>query len=93
MESICKKINFNSYRDYLQNTDIDCWDKRNLVYYNAKNYLYTTMSNDSKTIDPIYPYCSCLPLYCLKNYEELDEDLEEFEFSDKINLPNKCQNK
>ena len=51
------------------------------------------MDNDSKTIDPIYPYCSCLPLYCLKNYEELDEDLEDFEISDKINLPNKCQNK
>ena len=37
------------------------------------------MENDSDTIDPIYPYCSCLPLYCLKNYEELDEDLEDFE--------------
>ena len=51
------------------------------------------MYNDSNTIEPIYPYCSCLPLYCLKNYEKLDEDLEKFEFSDKINLPNKCQNK
>jgi len=93
VENICKKINFNSYRDYLKNTGIDCWDKRNLIYYDANNYLYTTMSNDSKTIDPIYPYCSCLPLYCLKNYEDLDEDLEEFKFSDNINLPNKCQNK
>ena len=93
VENICKKINFNTYRDYLQNTGIDCWDKRNLFFYDAKNFLYVSMSNDSKTIDPIYPYCGCLPLYCLKNYEDLDEDLEDIEFSDKINLPNKCQNK
>ena len=51
------------------------------------------MSNDSNTIEPIYPYCSCLPLYCLKNYIDLDEDLDNIELSDKINLPNKCQNK
>ena len=93
VENICKKINFNSYRDYLKNTGIDCWDIRNQIYYDPKNYIHIAMYNDSNTIDPIYPYCSCLPLYCLKNYEELDEDLEEFEFSDKINLPNKCQNK
>ena len=93
VENICKKINFNTYRDYLQNTGIDCWDKRNLLFYDAKNFLYVSMSNDSKTIDPIYPYCGCIPLYCLKNYEDLDEELEDMEFSDKINLPNKCQNK
>ena len=63
------------------------------IYFDPKNFIHITMDSDSKTIDPIYPYCSCLPLYCLKNYEELDEDLEDFEISDKINLPNKCQNK
>ena len=93
VKNICSKINFNSYREYLRNTGIDCWDKRNQVYFDPKNFIHITMDNDSKTIDPIYPYCSCLPLYCLKNYEELDEDLEDFEISDKINLPNKCQNK
>ena len=51
------------------------------------------MDNDSNIIDPIYPYCSCLPLYCLKNYEDLDENLDNLEFVDEINLPNKCQNK
>jgi len=93
VSNICKKINFNSYREYLKNTGIDCWDKRNKLYYSINNFLYITMSNDSNTIEPIYPYCSCLPLYCLKNYIDLDEDLDNIELSDKINLPNKCQNK
>ena len=93
VSNICKKINFNSYREYLKNTGIDCWDKRNKLYYSINNFLYITMSNDSNTIEPIYPYCSCLPLYCLKNYIDLDEDLDNLELSDKINLPNKCQNK
>ena len=90
---ICEKIDFNSYRNYFENSDVDCWDTRNLIYYNAEKYLYVTMDNDSYTIDPIYPYCSCLPLYCLKNFEDLDEDLDNLEFADEINLPNKCQNK
>ena len=93
VSNICKKINFNSYREYLKNTGIDCWNKRNKLYYSINNFLYITMSNDSNTIEPIYPYCSCLPLYCLKNYIDLDEDLDNIELSDKINLPNKCQNK
>ena len=56
-------------------------------------FKYFSMLNDSKSIDPIYPYCSCLPLYCLKNYEELDKDLNNLEIGNEINLPNKCQNK
>ena len=51
------------------------------------------MINDSDTIDPIYPYCSCLPLYCLKNYENLDSNLDNLEFASENNLPNKCKNK
>ena len=93
VRQICEKIDFNSYRNYFENSDVDCWDTRNLIYYNAEKYLYVTMDNDSYTIDPIYPYCSCLPLYCLKNFEDLDEDLDNLEFADEINLPNKCQNK
>ena len=49
--------------------------------------------NDTNKIDPIYPYCSCLPLYCLKNFKDLDENLNNLEFSNEINLPNKCQNR
>ena len=52
-----------------------------------------TINNDSNSLEPKYPYCSCLPLYCLKNYEYLDEDLDNLEIADDINLPNKCQNK
>ena len=51
------------------------------------------INNDSNTIDPVYLYCSCLPLYCLKNFEDLDKDLNNLELADEINLPNKCQNK
>ena len=93
VQQICGKINFDSYRTYLANSGIDCWDTRNRIYYDELKFLYVTMDNDSNTIDPIYPYCSCLPLYCLKNYEDLDEDLDNLEFADEINLPNKCQNK
>ena len=93
VQQICEKINFDSYRTYLTYSGIDCWDTRNRIYYDESKFLYVTMDNDSNTIDPIYPYCSCLPLYCLKNYEDLDEDLDNLEFADEINLPNKCQNK
>ena len=77
----------------MENANVDCWDKRNQIHYNSEKFMYVTMDNDSNTIDPIYPYCSCLPLYCLKNYEDLSEDLDNLEFADEINLPNKCQNK
>ena len=93
VKQICEKINFNSYRSYLENADVDCWEKRNQILYNADKYMYVAMDNDSNTIDPRYPYCSCLPLYCLKNYEDLSDDLDNLEFTDEINLPNKCQNK
>ena len=93
VRQICEKIDFNSYKSYFENSDVNCWDIRNKIYYNAEKYLYVTMNNDSNSIDPIYPYCSCLPLYCLKNYEDLDDDFDNLEFADEINLPNKCQNK
>ena len=93
VQQICEKIDFDSYRTYLANAGVDCWDKRNIIYHDEMKFLYVTMDNDSNTIDPIYPYCSCLPLYCLKNYEDLDENLDNLEFVDEINLPNKCQNK
>ena len=91
--NICSKINFTSYRTYLKKTGINCWERRNKLYYDEEKFNYVTLKNDSNSIEPIYPYCSCLPLYCLKNYPDLDEELENLEFSEKINLPNKCQNK
>ena len=93
VQNICRKINFTLYRTFLQNTEINCWNRRNQIYFDEEKYIYITLKNDSNSIDPIYPYCSCLPLYCLKNYPELDEALENLDLADKINLPNKCQNK
>ena len=40
IKRICEKIDFNSYRDYLLNSGIDCWNKRNKKYHNIENYLY-----------------------------------------------------
>ena len=34
-----------------------------------------------------------MTLYFLKNYKNLDKDLNNMEIADEINLPNKCQNK
>ena len=93
VKQICEKIDFDSYRSYLENVNIDCWETRNRIYYNTEKFMYVTMDNDSNTIDPVYPYCGCLPLYCLKNFEDLDKDLNNLELADEINLPNKCQNK
>ena len=92
VKKVCEKINFASYRDYLRETRIDCWEKRNQFFYDIKNLQYIAMFNDSNRIGPIYPFCSCLPLYCLENYPKLDKDLKNWEISDHINLPNKCQN-
>ena len=93
VKEICEKINFSSYRSYLKNSGINCWDKRSQLYYDIDSYKYLKIVNDTNKIDPIYPYCSCLPLYCLKNFKDLDENLNNLEFSNEINLPNKCQNR
>ena len=93
VKKICEKINFESYRDYLNYTGIDCWNSKNKLYYNIENFLYMAINNDSNTIETIYPYCSCLPLYCLKNYEDLVDKFDNLNITDNINLPNKCQNK
>ena len=94
IKQICEKIDFSSYKNYLfDSARIDCFNERTKKYYNKEKFIYTSLTNDTKTIDPIYPYCFCLPLYCLKNYENLDENLDNLEFVDEINLPNKCQNK
>ena len=93
IKQICEKIDFDSYRNYLYDAGIDCWDERTKKYFNKEKFLYTTMINGTNKIEPIYPDCTCLPLFCLKNYENLDENLNNLEIADEINLPNKCQNK
>ena len=93
IKQICEKIDFDSYRNYLSDTGIDCWNERTKKYFNKEKFLFTSLINDTNTIEPIYPDCTCLPLFCLKNYENLDVNLNNLEFVDEINLPNKCQNK
>ena len=90
IKQICEKIDFNSYRNYLTSSGIDCWNERTKKFYDQEKFLYTSLINDTNSIEPIYPYCCCLPLFCLKNYENLDENLNNLEFVDDINLPDKC---
>ena len=93
IKQICEKIDFDSYKNYLSDSGIDCFDERTKRYYNKEKYIYLSLENDTNVIYPNYPYCGCLPLFCFKNYENLDENLDNLEFVDEINLPNKCQNK
>ena len=90
VKSICSSINFKAYENYLDETGIDCWGKENSIYYNEENYLSLSMLD----LYSIYPYCGCLPLFCLNNYQELKDKnkFNSIELSPKINLPNKCQN-
>ena len=89
VKNICSKIDFNVYKDYLEESGINCWNKENKNYYNENNYQSISLID----VYSVYPHCSCLPLFCLSNYESLENDDEftNFEFSSKINLPNKCQ--
>ena len=88
---ICQNTNLKQYIEYIKSEVdiIDCWERQNEFYFN---------NNEQEKKFDIYtlPYCSCIPLYCLDNFESLKDD--EYKFSDnnlvsKINLPNKCQNK
>ena len=84
-QNICKEINFTSYKEYLLNEKMNCWNIQNLLYYSQKNipkdkalYNYLNM-----------PFCICLPLYCLNNNNKYENNTE---FVNKIILPERCQN-
>ena len=90
IQNICKNINFTSYLHYLEQSDINCFDENNLLYYAGKgdkkdafNFNYYSM-----------PFCVCLPLYCLKNLKKNTKinHIDKFNFMEKIILPEKCQN-
>ena len=90
IQNICKEINFNSYINYLESRDINCFDHNNLLYYSgyeAEQDIFYFNFN-------IMPYCICLPLYCLQNLEEDIEleDIKKNNFINKMTLPSKCQN-
>ena len=90
IKEICKNTNLKKFIEYIKSEEyIDCWETQNEFYYN--NY-------ENEKLFNIYslPYCTCIPLYCLDNFKSLKDD--DYEFNDenlvnKINLPDKCQNR
>ena len=90
IKEICENINLTQFIEYLKTEkDLDCWDIQNNFYFN---------DYENGKLFEIYslPYCTCLPLYCLNNFKSLKDDEYKFSeenFLNKINLPNKCQNK
>ena len=91
IQEICKNINLTRYIEYVKSEEkiLDCWEIQNKFYFN---------NNQHEKKFNIYslPYCTCIPLYCLNNFETLKDNKYQFsdtDFAGKINLPNKCQNK
>ena len=92
VKNICGEINFQSYKEYLSKSGIDCLDIQNSLYYDEESYQNYSMAG----INSKYPYCGCLPLFCLQNYKDMNKktfNFEEKNLASKINLPNKCQNR
>jgi len=92
VKKICNEINFRSYNEYISKSRIDCLDIQNSLYYDEKLYQNYSMAG----IHSKYPYCGCLPLFCLQNYKDMNDKYFNFDnknLASKINLPNKCQNK
>ena len=85
IKDICSKYNFSLYKNYLTLNNIECLNKKNLLYY-YKNKTYNSVGEDVSL-----PYCICLPLYCIKDLESNYEN-NNFEIVDEITLPEKCQN-
>ena len=88
VQNICSVIDFKSYQDFYKKSNINCWSKENSIYYDENNYINLSMID----IYSIYPYCSCLPLFCLENYESINNNYNDVKLASKINLPNKCRN-
>jgi len=91
VKQICGEINFDSYNEYISQSDINCLDSQNSIYYDEEDYQQRSMAN----VHSKYPYCSCLPLYCLNNFKQINDKFkyDPNNLASKINLPSKCQNK
>ena len=85
IKDICSKFNFSLYKTYLTSNNINCLDKKNLLYY------YNNKSENTIAEDVTIPYCICLPLYCIKDVETNFIN-DKFEFVESITLPEKCHN-
>ena len=86
-ETICSNFNYSSYKEYLMNENIDCWNIQNLLYYQENSieknkglHHYISM-----------PYCICLPLYCLRKNEK-NFNPNNCIYGRNISLPERCQN-
>ena len=90
IRNICHAINLKNYIEYIKDDkELNCWDSQNQLYYNDY-YQNKSLSNSYTSL----PFCACLPLYCLDNYETLKRDKYQFSgnnFVSKIYLPDKCQ--
>ncbi len=93
VKNICKLINLTNYIEYLkEDKDINCWDSQNKLYYNITEYEKKSLFESYTSL----PFCACLPLYCLDNYNTLREDNYKFSdnnYASNITLPDKCQPK
>ena len=91
VKQICGQINFDSYNEYISHSDINCLESQNSIYFDEEYYQQVSMAN----IDSKYPYCSCLPLYCLNDFKQINDNYkyDPNNLASKISLPNKCQNK
>ena len=89
LNQICGEINFDSYNEYISHSKINCFETQNSIYFGEEYYQQISMAN----IDSKYPYCSCLPLYCLNDFKQINENFkyDPNHLTSKINLPNKCQ--
>ena len=85
IRDICSQYNFKLYKAYLNTYDIDCFDKKNLLFYSKENII------NSITEEVTLPYCICLPLYCIKNLNK-DFDPDNINYVDEMTLPEKCEN-
>ena len=87
IRNICQEFNYSSYKEYLIDEDIDCWDIQNLLYYSQREVEQDRALNNYISL----PFCICLPLYCLSyNYEDFNPN--KTNFVKKIKLPERCQN-
>ena len=87
VKNICEEINFSSYISYLLKENVDCWDDQTLLYLSSKS------SKEDVSLSEYIskPYCICMPLFCLDNYEE-SKNQNNFKYREQITLPNECQN-
>ena len=83
----CSKFNFLLYKNYIEENNINCWNKKNIINYSISNEEEKKDISNLKSL----PYCICLPFYCIKNNSR-NIDAQNIEFVDELILPEKCQN-